>query len=332
MTLSEVLDTFLNETKRRSIFVGLPWYRHLNPIGWFVPSPQFSTAEKLKGLTAAFPDYGSIPLDQLDTTGNNGQPVKFLFTSYDYDRDRANFFRSWPSRAGGVTNPFRPTTVVNAVHAATNAPVKYFDKPAEIGDMRFWDGGVAGYNNPVLAGTVEALAEGWPKDEIAVLSIGTGNVILPLPDQVTPPELTKTRVEPGIASDIEKLALSIISDPPDSHSFIAHVALGGYLPTAQECPSDSTSIVRMNPLIQPKRDSVGAGTLGKWGFPKGLGPDDFKKLVDLDMAAIKNDDVDLIHRFCELWIEGEINNQPIRANRNQDCEIGFAKLDRNSCV
>ena len=44
---------------------------------------------------------------------------------------------------------------------------------------RCWDGAIGGYNNPVLAGLIEALANGISLDAVRVLSIGTGSVRLP---------------------------------------------------------------------------------------------------------------------------------------------------------
>jgi hypothetical protein len=36
-------------------------------------------------------------------------------------------------------------------------PIFAFDEPAEVRGRRYWDGGLAGYNNLVLAAVVEAM-------------------------------------------------------------------------------------------------------------------------------------------------------------------------------
>src|SRR5919108_630513 len=40
-------------------------------------------------------------------------------------------------------------------------------------DVLFWDGGVTGFNNPILAGVTEAKANGIASAEIRILSLGT---------------------------------------------------------------------------------------------------------------------------------------------------------------
>ena len=320
-TLAEILDFFLNEHIRKSIFSQLPWYQKLNPVRWVLPSPQFSTDQKLIGLKTVLKTTGLQALTSVDIKGKNNETVKFLFTAYDYDRDRAKFFRSWVSKTGSLS-PSNGVNLVDAIHASTNAPVTFFDKPAQIQDNRFWDGGLTGYNNPVLAATVEAIGESWPRSQIAALSIGTANTMLPIApenDQANP--LLKLRSISSAIKDVEKLATTVLADPPDAHTFIAHLILGGGLPTDDtKLPCTDTSVYRLNPLIQPA-GSVEAG----WRCPDGFTLEEFKQLVDLDMAAIKNEEVTLIKRLCEAWMNGQLNNQPIRANKALVCEIGFAK-------
>ncbi len=318
LALGALLGMFLDEGWRRIIFAELRWYEKLDPRRLIMPAPRFSAARKREGLRAALPQHGGTKLDALDLSGRNGEPVRFLFSAYDYQRDRARFLRSWPSLAGGYKPPFAALTLADAVHASTNAPIKYFDAPAQIEGSSCWDGALSGYNNPVLAAAVEALALGWRREDIAILSMGTGSTMLPLSGRADCGALLKAMEEPSLVGDIEKATTTIIADPPDAHSFIAHLMLGGPLPTASECPSEATSIVRMNPLIQPLGDESSG-----WQLPPGLGCDEFAKLVALDIAAIEQEDAGLIARFAELWIGGVVRNQPVRGNRALECEIGF---------
>ena len=319
-TLAEILNFFLDANIRKSIFSQLPWYQKLNPVRWVLPSPQFSTDQKLLGLKKVLNNKGLQALTSVDIKGKNDEAVKFLFTAYDYDRDRAKFFRSWNSKTSTLS-PSGNVNLVDAIHASTNAPVTFFDSPAQIQDNRFWDGGLTGYNNPVLAATVEAVGESWPRSQIAALSIGTASTMLPIgveSDQNNP--LFKLRSISSVIKDVEKLATTVLADPPDAHTFIAHLMLNGGLPTDDtKLPCTDTSVFRLNPLIQP------AGSLETgWRCPNGFTPDEFKQLVDLDMAAIKDDEVALITRLCDAWMSGRLNNQPIRANKALVCEIGFA--------
>lgn len=319
--LSEILALFQSEDQRRAIFSELPWYKKLNPIRLVVPSPRFSTKKKQQALRAALPKCGGKLMNTLTVLGKNDVPVKFLFASYNYDRDRAKFLRSWVSNAGSVTDPSTAVALADAVHASTNAPIEYFDEPANIDGVQYWDGGLTGYNNPVLAATTEAIAEGWARGQLAVLSIGTGNTMLPLGGKTESPVLIKQKQISSLTNDLQKISTTILADPPDAHSFLAHVMLGGALPAnSQECPV-GTNVIRLNPLIQPDGDSVNG-----WKFPDGFDASKFDRLVKLDMAAVKQDDVDLIVSFCDLWMKDKIHNQPIRAGKDFTCEIGFSKF------
>jgi uncharacterized protein len=319
-SLAEILQFFMDANIRKSIFSQLPWYQKLNPVRWVLPSPQFSTDQKLLGLKKVLKTNGLQALTSISIAGKNNQAVKFIFTAYDYDRDRAKFFRSWASKTGSLMSS-NSVALVDAIHASTNAPVTFFDKPTQIQDNRFWDGGLTGYNNPVLAATVEAIGESWPRSQIAALSIGTASTMLPIApegDQNNP--LLKLRSVTSTIKDVEKLATTVLADPPDAHTFIAHLMLNGGLPIEGETlPCTETSIFRLNPLIQP----AGSQETG-WRCPNGFSSDEFKQLIDLDMAAIKDEEVALIVRLCDAWMSGQVNNQPIRANKALVCEIGFA--------
>jgi hypothetical protein len=97
--------------------------------------------------------------------------------------------------------------------------------------------------------------------------------------------------------------------------------LGGGVPgSSAQCPFLDTPIVRMNPLIQPEGDP-GAG----WSVPVGLSVGEFQRLVELDMVAAAQSDVELIVKLCELWMQGRIRNQAIRAGKDLVCEIGHPR-------
>ena len=89
-----------------------------------------------------------------------------------------------PSERSVCGDDSLPGQLAEAIHASSNAPVNYFNAPAEIGDRRYWDGAIGGYNNPVLAGVIEAAVNaeryGTSLSEIKALSLGTGSVVLPL--------------------------------------------------------------------------------------------------------------------------------------------------------
>ena len=317
MTLADLLAFFLSEEARKSIFVE-KWL-HIGKI----PTPKYKTEAKLEGLTAAFPLRGGLLLADAAAEIVNertGRPVHLLITSFDYDRQRGRFFRSAPaSGPAWGDGDAAEVKVVEAMHASTNAPVLYFDKPAEFASeqgMRYWDGGVSGCNNPVLAGVAEAVVLGNAPQSIVALALGTGSVALPQgPAGAEPAYLYAAVEEPGVLHDVKKLAGSILDDPPDAASFLAHVLTGG----APDLPRPVDSrVVRMNPLVAPVRNAD-----GKWALPEGMSVGDFEALTNLGMDAVEQEDVLTIERLAALWLEDKARNQPVRmSGATQKAEIG----------
>lgn len=84
-------------------------------------------------------------------------------------------------------------------------------------------------------------------------------------------------------------------------------------------PIISGSVVRMNPMIQPKLIN------GSWLPPPELDCDEFKAIAELPVDALEQPDVERVSRLCDLWLDNNSNipNQPIRSNsKDFTCEIG----------
>ena len=349
----EIFDLFDNPVNRHALFGRLPWYRSLLQLltGVFSPTSQvghrFSTDGKLAFLQRILPQMGSTSLHDLNGILNEsiaslrrqraepGRPMSFLFVTYDFDRDRARMMRSdITSPAASFPHRQQRATLAEAAHASSTAPINWFDKPAEFDGSRFWDGAMTGYNNPVLAGVVEAIALGVPRSDIGVLSLGTSTVFLPENGtEGIPNALCRTRARTGFLPELVKVGKTIIADPPDAHTFIAHLMLDGGLPLDVSCcPYTDTAIVRMNPVIQPVIDR----TTGEWSAPAGWSGEDFRRFAEMDISARRQEDVDLIKRLCDGWLRDEWHNQPVRgcgiwtspcsdsppANTERLCEIG----------
>lgn len=339
-----IAGLFDDAEKRAALFSLLPWYRRL--LRW-ISSDQvgqrYSTADKRAFLHRILPATGRIPLGDLHRIvnasvaplracrGEAARETAFVFVAYDFDRDRARLLRS-KGTSPAANFPRLPAQIplAEAAHASSTAPINWFDKPAAFAGARYWDGAMTGYNNPVLAGVVEALAGGAAREAIAVLSIGTSSVALPPAgtpgvDSALCQPAAKTR----LTEELLKVSRTIIADPPDAHTFIAHLMLDGGLPASEaECPCARTAIVRMNPLIQPVFD----GERRLWSMPRGWKESDFLRLVALDISATREGDVALIRRLCADWLDDRWHNQPIRsaghwpaapaAGREHLCEIG----------
>jgi hypothetical protein len=69
-----------------------------------------------------------------------------------------------------------------------------FEEPAQFRGRRYWDGGLAGYANPILAAVIEAMAN-FPqrRRRHPVLSIGTGIVTQASTDAAPSPRSERRR-------------------------------------------------------------------------------------------------------------------------------------------
>jgi uncharacterized protein len=322
LPLSEIEAFFLTESRRRSVFVALSWWRkYLRPSALFRLAgigPRYATSAKLAGLQALLPTMGKLPLDQLAQAiaRKTGHLTHFLIMGCDYQDTRSIFFRSNMKSRAGSFPPIPSPALAEAVHASSNAPINYFDRPAEFADSCYWDGGVSGYNNPVLAAVLEALANRVPHAAISALSLGTGTVRLPLADGEVRPPLALKRARPTLPADLRKMALSILDDPPDAATFIAHVALNQALTDSQNQQIGNGCIVRLSPVIRPVKE------FGYWRLPIGLNQKEFVGLANLGMDAVENDQVNLIKKLGIEWMADNVPNQAIRSGQDFFCEIG----------
>ncbi len=340
LTLGEILAQFQDATKRKSIFspAGLKdvlLHNFAENVASVVPEdcdlnltgivPKYSAKNKLPALRRTLPNTGDVSLTEVarGLHGPGSEDVHLLITGFDYDLNRAVFFRS--SRVGGPQwgkGQAAQVTLAEAIHASTNAPVSYFDAPAQLPHAphrRYWDGAIAGCNNPVLAAVTEAIGKGKEPEEVAVLSIGTGSVVRPMPKPgQRPSPYTQPILGPGIVPDVRKVATAIIDDPPDVATFLAHVLTGSGKRTLR--PADSR-IVRMSPLISPVKKK------GGWSAPGSMTPSEFEYLANLGLDAIEAKEVNAISSYAELWLKGAAPNQPIRMDgATLKAELGQASF------
>lgn len=285
----------------------------------------WSTELKLHGLQAALAPLGTRTLPQVKAD-SPGLP-DFLISAYDYDRRRVRFFRSdLKSLAGSQDPPSLVPSFVEAIHASSTAPIMFFDQPAVLSPAdRFWDGAVAGFNNPVLAAVLELRAN-HPQGAIHALSLGTGQVRLPLAEGTRTaewPSLLESPAEPCLPHDLKEMAMCILDNPPDAASFDAHVILGGRLPGAGDPPVEDGPVVRLNPLVQPWLDPT--GKIWTRMLPREL-DSTFECLVKLKMDATTSKEIGAIGVLCDAWLSGRAPNQPIRASRDLQVEIGHRRF------
>ena len=312
--------------------------------------PKYGTPEKLAGLTNVLSaaDHllheGKIDqaivntyLDQIPAIigeNYNQQPVQLVIVGFDYFRRRVNFFRS---RMRSAANQFSPeffrVTLGHAIHASSNAPVNYFDDPATItiaasqrNDTRttwFWDGAVSGFNNPVLAGLTEAVTNGVKPEDCRILTIGTGTgdraIITDYGSSSDPNlnaiynanlknDLVVTDHAFSFTRDVQEMATSILADPPDSDTFMAYAMMHPSL-------ENNGNIVRINPSLKPVLNAE----TNIFECPPLYNTSDsarqnFQTLLDMDMDAVQQFEVDLIAGLCDMFI---VNDDTLPRMPNQ---------------
>ena len=308
---ADILELFRQRENRIQLFSPLCWHdrliyqatRLLSHVG-IIKTPfgqRFSTDAKLAFLHRVLPNFGTKELHHVGALVSEkiGHPIELMLVTYDYDRDRTCMMRS-NCHSPTANFPHGPgrTTLAQAAHASSTAPVNWFHRPATFHTRRYWDGAMTGYNNPVLAGVTEAIASGIPRESIGVLSLGTSTVY------------PKPQEGGGFAGDLAKVANLIITDPPDAHTFIAHVMLGGELPhDPGQCPCGNTPVIRMSPVVQ----KVVSYRKPNFDWPPGWSESDIQRLIKMDIASTEDDDVELIESLADQWMSDIWHNQAIRA-------------------
>lgn len=332
-----VTNIFLNDESRGKVFSSLKWYEkngleHLAALLRF--GPRYKASRKYEGLSSILKETSKIPLWELEKI-RPGIPKNIVICGFDYDRNRATFFRTNQDSKSQSPNPRRyEYTLAHAVHAASNAPVMFFDEPAtfKIGGAyhKLWDGAVGGNNNPVLIGITEALAEldqaERSLESLRLLSIGTANNMLPVRgfteiNSSQHPALIKEIETANFKNSIKTMATSITSEPPDAANYMAHMFLGG-----NSVPNSPPAIIRLNPLLQPVISKDGK----QWVFPPDIDKNDYQNFVDLielEMDATEQKEVVQIQKLGNWWIDGKVVNQPIRIDSSKlSCNIGHSNF------
>jgi len=338
LTLDELFNYFQDQKKREAIFSpnNSLFYRVLRAIAQV--GPKHSSQAKLHAIKSFLPNRGGVSLQQAALgIRRSSKDIHLLIIGFDYDRNVAAFFRSAP--VGKSRPQVRPAgqvqaaawgngapasvTLAEAIHASSNAPVNYFDLPADFPphEQRYWDGGVTGCNNPIVAAVTEALVLDTKPSDIAALSIGTGTVSLLWPQHGQTSPFYNTLIQKGLQdykqlrADVLKLATSILDDPPDIATFLAHVMTGGGKGVI--APADSR-IVRLSPLVSPIK------VQNEWQAPGGWTPERFAYLANLDIDIVEQEQVDTVTDYAQLWIDDKALNQPIRRNLTTlSVELGF---------
>ncbi|HKB91832.1 MAG TPA: patatin-like phospholipase family protein, partial [Opitutaceae bacterium] len=321
--LAKILSVFLDTPTRTRLFVKLSSMARLTNV--IRQGARYSTRQKYQGLASFSGVDWATPLDQLADRVSIalGKPIHFLFTASDCDRRELVIFRSnlvSKAAAAGYSVSIR---LIDAIHASTTSPFSYFDEPTaaasrEFSGRRFVGSDLSSVTNPILTAVTEILANRDSKiiRPMEILSIGSGSLALPvslMADQKPPlyraQESGSLAVTDETAADVSTYTAHLIATQPVSGS------------------TETGTLIRLNPLIQPGFDYSGNARV-----PSIMGTTEaslkaFTALLKIDQSALDADDVDLVLKFCDAWINGAMANQSIRANAKYECEIGYAKFE-----
>jgi hypothetical protein len=367
MKLSETISVFEDEKSRKEVFSKLSFLEELNPHdsmallrNLFGIGPKYNTERKLRGIVDVLTKKDHLFKEKrilqpiIQTSMNElpdiiGKPeLQLVVVGFDYLHERVSFFRSnMLSNTDRFTPKYFAMPLGQAIHASSNAPVNYFDAAAATNpvirktkpDFKdksysmtswYWDGAVSGFNNPVLAGLIEAMTNGNLPTDCCILSLGTGTGSkVVLSDKITSSDpddqlicdANKNNVLVEVSSsfaffkDIKKMATSILDDPPDSATFIAYSIIDPSL-------KNNANLIRINPCYSPvlKDDTK------HYEVPAAFKDDpnavrNFLKLIQLGMDAVEQPEVELIIDLCDKFVTDNISglpNQLIRGDKSGD--------------
>ncbi|MDP5061846.1 MAG: patatin-like phospholipase family protein, partial [Maribacter sp.] len=183
-TLDKAISLFKEKQNREQIFHKNSFkdrYFPVDYLGLFNAGfgPKYSATKKKEAFENLFPEIDKIQMDELPTLIGK-ESLKIVVATYDALNNRAKFFKSFS------TNPdsYDSVRLTQAINGSSNAPVQYFDFPARFKAKQseiyyeLWDGALGGFNNPILAGIIEAYKLGVDLKTIHIISLGTSNSLM----------------------------------------------------------------------------------------------------------------------------------------------------------
>lgn len=319
-SLNEAIDLFRLKQNREQIFHKNTFKDRFFPTDYLRGlglgfGPKYSSLKKKEAFEKLFPMVNNMQMDDLPSTIGK-ESLKIVVCTYDALNNRAKFFKSY-SQSDSVK-------LTQAINGSSNAPLQYFDFPARFKAKKsevfyeLWDGALGGFNNPVLAGIIEAYKLGVKMESIKVVSLGTSNKLMSIDEKkqfwkwkqiaikYRRKKLAFKKLKPQFKffmATVFNQAKTILYQPPDTANYIAMIFL-----KANSGNTPSQNFVRLSPLIH--FDSNSDEEIIQI----------INKLYALDMDLTKDSDVDLLFDCFENWKKGKIYNQPIdfEVKRNND--------------
>ena len=331
-SIDKAISLFKEEKNRAAIFHKNRFkdrYFPVDYLGLFNAGfgPKYSTKRKKEAFEHLFPQIDKIQMNELPKHIGKDS-LKIIVATYDALNNRAKFFKSF-SNHSATDDSVRLTQAINA---SSNAPVQYFDFPARFkaqgSDIFYelWDGALGGFNNPILAGIIEAYKLGVDLKTIRIVSLGTSNSLMSedakkdfwnwkqIALQFRRKKLRFSTWKPQLNFFKETVlhqAKTILYQPPDTANYIAMMFL-----KAATGKDLNDQIIRLSPLIHYDVHT-----------PKEIVPL-VKDLYLLDMDLTKDEEIDKLITCFIAWKNGDIYNQPIEFRVERSNDLLFLKGDK----
>ncbi|TDS15134.1 patatin-like phospholipase [Maribacter caenipelagi] len=326
-TIDKAISLFKEKKNRELIFHKNSFkdrYFPVDYLGLFNAGfgPKYSSKSKKEAFEYLFPEIDKIQMDQIPILIGK-ESLKIVIATYDALNNRAKFFKSFSTNPEGYDS----VRLTQAINGSSNAPVQYFDFPARFKAKKsevfyeLWDGALGGFNNPILAGIIEAYKLGIDLKTIQVISLGTSNTLMSADakkdfwdwKQIALIFRTKkfafSKWKPQLNFFKETVlhqAKTILYQPPDTANYIAMM----FLKASTGKPLNE-QIIRLSPLIHYDEHTV-----------KELIPL-VQDLYKLDMDVTKDEEIETLIKCFSAWKAGQLYNQPIefKVERNNNLSI-----------
>lgn len=332
LKISQAMNLFKMKRIRESIFKRNTFKDRFFPVDYLrafgIPfGPKYSVSQKMLAFANLFKNVNKYQMSDLPAIIGK-ENLKIAICTYDAMNNRAKFFKSY----GSNNSDYDSIRLTQAINGSSNAPVQYFDFPARFKAKQseiyyeLWDGALGGFNNPILAGIIEAYKEGIKLKDIQIISIGTGNKLMSHKEkedywELKQETILKRRKKFAIRSFRLQLsyykeivmnqAKTILYNPPDWANYVAMM----FLSTSGTNESIS-QIIRLSPLIHYDSNmDISVKPL-------------IEDLYSLDMDLTSNSDINLLIKCFKEWKNGRIRNHPIEFKIERNNDLTFISGDK----
>ncbi len=323
-SIKESIELFKEKALREKIFSKNKFKERFFPVDYLRYfklnlGPKYSSKRKREAFEELFPNCNKRRLYEIpDFIGNKN--LKIIICAYDALNNKAVLFKSYKNE-----EYFDDVTLVQAIHASSNAPIQYFDFPARFKAKNseifyeLWDGALGGFNNPAAVGVNEAIQNEISPSEIHLVSLGTGNIVTSMDSkskyyqakdktiQNRHRKLIPRKIKAQLSyfsKSVMQQAKTILYQPPDWSNEIASTMIFG-----PQKNYDKSRFIRLSPLIYyNSRVPITSKEL-------------IEALINLDMDLTTETDINLLFHCFKEWANDSLYNQPITYRIKREGEI-----------